>query len=170
METCRYKNWAIKKKNLISEEDKILWELFTKNLSKSIKSNDKKTFLKNEIYEDNSKETLELKFGQGIALSKKKIKDFNKGNIFIENKLDLHGFNLDEARNLLENFINQSIKNKNRVILVITGKGKEGEGTIKNNILSWLNSKDLRNKILAVNYASRKHGGTGAIYILLRKF
>ena len=36
--------------------------------------------------------------------------------------------------------------------------------------LSWLNSKDLRNKILAVNYASRKHGGTGAIYILLRKF
>ncbi len=159
-----------KKKNLISEEDKILWELFTKNLSKSIKSNDKKTFLKNEIYEDNSKETLELKFGQGIALSKKKIKDFNKGNIFIENKLDLHGFNLDEARNLLENFINQSIKNKNRVILVITGKGKEGEGTIKNNILSWLNSKDLRNKILAVNYASRKHGGTGAIYILLRKF
>ena len=159
-----------KKKNLISEEDKILWELFTKNLSKSIKSNDKKTFLKNEIYEDNSKETLELKFGQGIALSKKKIKDFNKGNIFIENKLDLHGFNLDEARNLLENFINQSIKNKNRVILVITGKGKEGEGTIKNNILSWLNSKDLRNKILAVNYAWRKHGGTGAIYILLRKF
>ena len=159
-----------KKKNLISEEDKILWELFTKNLSKSIKSNDKKTFLKNEIYEDNSKETLELKFGQGIALSKKKIKDFNKGNIFIENKLDLHGFNLDEARNLLENFINQSIKNKNRVILVITGKGKEGEGTIKNNILSWLNSKDLRNKILAVNYASRKHGGTSAIYILLRKF
>ena len=159
-----------KKKNLISEEDKILWELFTKNLSKSIKSNDKKTFLKNEIYEDNSKETLELKFGQGKALSKKKIKDFNKGNIFIENKLDLHGFNLDEARNLLENFINQSIKNKNRVILVITGKGKEGEGTIKNNILSWLNSKDLRNKILAVNYASRKHGGTGAIYILIRKF
>ena len=159
-----------KKKNLISEEDKILWELFTKNLSKSIKSNDKKTFLKNEIYEDNNKETHELKFGQGIALSKKKIKDFNKGNIFIENKLDLHGFNLDEARNLLENFINQSIKNKNRVILVITGKGKEGEDTIKNNILSWLNSKDLRNKILAVNYASRKHGGTGAIYILFRKF
>ena len=76
--------------------------------------------------------TDELKLGQRTALSKKNINDFSKGNVFIENKLDLHGFNLVEAKNLLENFINQSVKNNKRLILVITGKGKEGEGIIKN--------------------------------------
>ena len=147
-----------------------MWELFTKNLNKSSKSNKKKIILKNKNFKNNIKDLDELKLGQRTALSKKNIKDFSKGNVFIENKLDLHGFNLVEAKNLLENFINQSVKNNKRLILVITGKGKEGEGIIKNNIISWLNRKDLRNKILAVNYASKKHGGCGAIYILLRKF
>ena len=158
-----------KKKTFLSEEDKILWELFTRNLNKSSKSDKKKTISKNKNFKNNIKELNELKLGQGIALSKKNIKDFSKGNVFIENKLDLHGFNLVEAKNLLENFIKQSMKNNKRLILVITGKGKEGEGIIKNNIISWLNTKDLRNKILAVNYASKKHGGSGAIYVLLRK-
>ena len=170
METYRYKSWIIKKKTFLSEEDKILWELFTGNLNKSSKSNKKKIILKNKNFKNNIKDLDELKLGQRTALSKKNIKDFSKGNVFIENKLDLHGFNLVEAKNLLENFINQSVKNNKRLILVITGKGKEGEGVIKNNIISWLNTKDLRNKILAANYASKKHGGSGAIYILLRKF
>ena len=84
--------------------------------------------------------------------------------------MDLHGFNEVEAKNLLDDFINQSVESDKRLVLVVTGKGQKGEGVIKNNIVSWLNTKDLRNKILAVNYASKKHGGSGAIYILLRKF
>ena len=147
-----------------------MWELFTKNLNKSSKNDKKKTISKNKKFKNNTKELYELKLSQGIALSKKNIRDFSKGNVFIENKLDLHGFNLVEAKNLLEDFINQSVENGKRLILVITGKGKVGEGIIKNNIISWLNTKDFRNKILAVNYASKKHGGSGAIYIFLRKF
>ena len=147
-----------------------MWELFTKNLNKSSKSNKKKTISKNKKFKNNTKELHKLKLGQGIALSKKNIRNFSKGNVFIENKLDLHGYNLVEAKNLLENFINQSVENGKRLILVITGKGKVGEGIIKNNIISWLNTKDFRNKILAVNYAPKKHGGSGAIYIFLRKF
>ena len=147
-----------------------MWELFSKNLNKSLRSNKNKIISKNKKFENNTKELHELKLSQRLALSKKNIRDFSKGNVFIENKLDLHGYNLVEAKNLLENFINQSVENGKRLILVITGKGKEGEGIIKNNIVSWLNAKDLRNKILAVNYASKKHGGSGAIYIFLRKF
>jgi len=147
-----------------------LWELFTKNLNKFSKSNKNKIIFKSKKIKNNTKELPKLKLGEMSVLSKKNIRDFNKGNVFIEKKLDLHGFNLVEAKNLLEDFINQSVENGKRLILVITGKGKEGEGVIKNNIISWLNTKDLRNKILAANYASKKHGGSGAIYILLRKF
>jgi len=147
-----------------------LWELFTKNLNKFSKSNKNKIIFKSKKIKNNTKELPKLKLGEMSILSKKNIRDFNKGNVFIENKLDLHGFNQVDAKNLLEDFINQSIENGKRLILIITGKGKEGEGVIKNNIISWLNNKSLRNKILAVNHASKKHGGSGAIYILLRKF
>ena len=147
-----------------------MWELFTKNLNKFSKSNKNKIIFKSKKIKNNTKELPNLKLGEMSVLSKKNIRDFNKGNVFIENKLDLHGFNQEDAKNLLEDFINQSIENGKRLILIITGKGKEGEGVIKNNIISWLNNKSLRNKILAVNHASKKHGGSGAIYILLRKF
>ena len=147
-----------------------MWELFTKNLNKFSKSNKNKIIFKSKKIKNNTKELPKLKFGEMSVLSKKNIRDFNKGNVFIEKKLDLHGFNQVDAKNLLEDFINQSIENGKRLILIITGKGKEGEGVIKNNIISWLNNKSLRNKILAVNHASKKHGGSGAIYILLRKF
>ena len=147
-----------------------MWELFTKNLNKFSKSNKNKIIFKSKKIKNNSKALPKLKLGEMSVLSKKNIRDFNKGNVFIENKLDLHGFNQEDAENLLEDFINQSIENGKRLILIITGKGKEGEGVIKNNIISWLNNKSLRNKILAVNHASKKHGGSGAIYILLRKF
>ena len=147
-----------------------MWELFTKNLNKFSNSNKNKIIFKSKKIKNNTKELPNLKLGEMSVLSKKNIRDFNKGNVFIENKLDLHGFNQEDAKNLLEDFINQSIENGKRLILIITGKGKEGEGVIKNNIISWLNNKSLRNKILAVNHASKKHGGSGAIYILLRKF
>ena len=147
-----------------------MWDLFTKNLNKFSKSNKNKIIFKSKKIKNNTKELPNLKLGEMSVLSKKNIRDFNKGNVFIENKLDLHGFNQEDAKNLLEDFINQSIENGKRLILIITGKGKEGEGVIKNNIISWLNNKSLRNKILAVNHASKKHGGSGAIYILLRKF
>ena len=147
-----------------------MWELFTKNLNKFSKSNKNKIIFKSKKIKNNTKELPKLKLGEMSVLSKKNIRDFNKGNVFIEKKLDLHGFNQEDAKNLLEDFINQSIENGKRLILIITGKGKEGEGVIKNNIISWLNNKSLRNKILAVNHASKKHGGSGAIYILLRKF
>ena len=90
--------------------------------------------------------------------------------MFIENRLDLHGSTELEAKSLLQKFIDQSVKNGERLVLVVTGKGQKGEGIIKNNIVSWLNTKELRNKILAVNHASNKHGGSGAVYILFRKF
>ena len=147
-----------------------MWDLFTKNLNKFSNSNKNKIIFKSKKIKNNTKELPNLKLGEMSVLSKKNIRDFNKGNVFIENKLDLHGFNQEDAKNLLEDFINQSIENGKRLILIITGKGKEGEGVIKNNIISWLNNKSLRNKILAVNHASKKHGGSGAIYILLRKF
>ena len=71
-----------------------MWELFTKNLNKFSKSNKNKIIFKSKKIKNNTKELPKLKLGEMSVLSKKNIRDFNKGNVFIEKKLDLHGFNL----------------------------------------------------------------------------
>tara|TARA_B100001750_G_scaffold77682_1_gene61604 strand:+ start:570 stop:698 length:129 start_codon:yes stop_codon:yes gene_type:complete len=40
---------------------------------------------------------------------------------------------------------------------------------IKNNISKWFNEQNLRSKILAYDYAAKKDGGTGAVYVYLKK-
>ena len=148
----------------------VLWDLFTKNLDKNIKYN-KLTNCKKRIFIE-EKKISQLSFGQTTGLgSKKKLRKIKKGNLLIEKKLDLHGFTQKEAKKELGIFLNDCISQNKRLVLVITGKGHvEKGGVIKNNISKWLNEKNTRTKILGFDYASPRHGGTGAIYIFLKKF
>ena len=147
-----------------------MWDIFTESLKKSTKKEKIIKDIKINKSKKRSRQLNDLKLGQGVAISKKNYRNLSKGNVNIDDKLDLHGFRELEANNLLEEFINNSFENGKRLLLVITGKGQKGEGVIKKNIINWLNAKNIRNKILAVNHASNKHGGSGALYILLRKF
>ena len=145
-------------------------DIFTESLKKSTKKEKIIKDIKINKSKKRSRQLNDLKLGQGVAISKKNYRNLSKGNVNIDDKLDLHGYRELEANNLLEEFINNSFENGKRLLLVITGKGQKGEGVIKKNIINWLNAKNIRNKILAVNHASNKHGGSGALYILLRKF
>ncbi len=147
-----------------------MWDIFTESLKKSTKKEKIIKDIKINKSKKRSRQLNDLKLGQGVAISKKNYRNLSKGNVNIDDKLDLHGYRELEANNLLEEFINNSFENGKRLLLVITGKGQKGEGVIKKNIINWLNAKNIRNKILAVNHASNKHGGSGALYILLRKF
>ena len=147
-----------------------MWDIFTESLKKSSKKEKIIKDIKINKSKKRSRQLNDLKLGQGVAISKKNYRNLSKGNVNIDDKLDLHGYRELEANNLLEEFINNSFENGKRLLLVITGKGQKGEGVIKKNIINWLNAKNIRNKILAVNHASNKHGGSGALYILLRKF
>ena len=147
-----------------------MWDIFTESLKKSTKKEKIIKDIKINKSKKRSRQLNDLKLGQGVAISNKNYRNLSKGNVNIDDKLDLHGYRELEANNLLEEFINNSFENGKRLLLVITGKGQKGEGVIKKNIINWLNAKNIRNKILAVNHASNKHGGSGALYILLRKF
>ncbi len=60
-------------------------------------------------------------------------------------------------------------------MLVITGKGGLGggaggeAGVLRRAVPAWLNQPGNREKVLAFSYAQPKHGGNGALYILLRR-
>ncbi|AEI89371.1 MAG: DNA-nicking endonuclease, Smr domain [Candidatus Midichloria mitochondrii] len=96
------------------------------------------------------------------------VKDIKRGRYPMDAKLDLHGYNLENALRELEQFIIASWQSKFRLVVVITGKGSGG-GSIKDMIITWLNYKNIRSYILRVGTASPKHGGTGAFYVLLKR-
>lgn len=92
-----------------------------------------------------------------------------KGASEIEGKIDLHGNTLNEAHKRLTSFIRRSYGSGKRYLLVITGKGRNGGGAIRNEFRLWLETEEMRKFIFSVSEAELRHGGTGAFYVILRK-
>lgn len=89
----------------------------------------------------------------------------------IDGRLDLHGMSQAEAHDALTGFVLASHRMGRRAVLVITGKGLYGErsGVLKSAVPRWLNEAPLRDRILAFQPAQPKDGGSGALYVLLKR-
>jgi len=89
----------------------------------------------------------------------------------IEARLDLHGMTQAEAHRELIGFVVASHEVGRRCVLIITGRGlgPDGPGVLKNAVPRWLEEAGLRRRILAVAGAQPRHGGAGALYLLLRR-
>lgn len=94
---------------------------------------------------------------------------FRKGKMPIEATLDLHGMTQAQAQPALSRFIKESYSQGFRCLLVITGKGQDGQGVLRQLLPEWLLSPIYENAILKFVQARPQHGGTGAFYILLRR-
>lgn len=91
--------------------------------------------------------------------------------------LDLHGHSLDAAHARLDRGLAQAKAMGARLVLVITGKPRpvdpadraHSRGAIRAKILDWLAIGPHGSDIAAVRGAHRRHGGAGALYIVLRR-
>ena len=92
-----------------------------------------------------------------------------RGRYPVEARLDLHGMTQQEAHRALSGFVAGSRALGRRVVLVITGHGRSSGGILKSAVPRWLNEPDLRRHLLAMTRAQPRDGGTGALYLLLRK-
>ena len=94
-----------------------------------------------------------------------------RGRLAIEARLDLHGSFQDDAHRALNEFIVRSAASGRRVVLVITGKGRvsEGGGVLRRNVPHWLRLAPCAPHVLAVVPAQPQHGGSGALYVMLRR-
>jgi DNA-nicking Smr family endonuclease len=102
------------------------------------------------------------------SLERKREKSLRQGEIEIDARLDLHGMTQVEAFAALAAFMHKQTKSGKRHLLIITGKGRGGDGVLRNNLQGWLSHLPEAGSILALRPASRKHGGDGAFYIILR--
>jgi DNA-nicking Smr family endonuclease len=87
----------------------------------------------------------------------------------IEACLDLHGMTQAEAHRALGDFVRAARAAGRRSLLVITGRGTDRPGTLRRSVPRWLDEGELRRQILAVAAAQPRHGGVGALYVLLRR-
>ena len=95
-----------------------------------------------------------------------------RGLVQPDRSLDLHGHNLSTAWALLDRKLGEAVADGARVLLLITGKppsDKSGRGAIRAAVGDWLASSPYAGDIAAVRNASPRHGGAGALYIVLRR-
>ena len=111
----------------------------------------------------------ELLFFARTGLQQRTIKQLKRGDMRIEARLDLHGETINEAGVLLTQFIEQAQAEGCRCVIVIHGKGHrsdEGKPVLKTQVNHWLREYP---SVLAFSSAQPKHGGAGAVYVLLKK-
>nr|WP_245228774.1 Smr/MutS family protein [Pontixanthobacter sp. CEM42] len=104
-------------------------------------------------------------------------KKLKAGSIAPDYTLDLHDHFVDAAYERLDRGMRQAKAMDARLVLVITGRPRPVEaadrankrGVIRAKILDWLAAGDHADSIAAVRKAHRKHGGEGALYIVLRR-
>lgn len=102
------------------------------------------------------------------SINEKIFKALRAGKISIDEEIDLHGMIVDEAHQNLQIFLRESQQNGFRCVRIVHGKGhKAGDRPIlKNKVNNWL--RQLR-CVLAFCSATPRDGGTGAVYVLLRR-
>ncbi len=100
------------------------------------------------------------------GLQHKVLRKIRAGQYNIEARLDLHGMLVEEAREALGRFIIQCRREGIRNVLIIHGKGRAHHDPIlKNKLNHWLRQT---NDVLAFCSTRSNHGGTGALYVLLK--
>lgn len=93
-----------------------------------------------------------------------------------DSSLDLHGHTLSSAHGLLDQALERAIARGDRVLLLVTGKPPRPDserpharGAIRAAVADWLAASRHADRIAAVRNAHPRHGGAGALYIVLRR-
>ena len=99
------------------------------------------------------------------------------GEIAPDFTLDLHGHNLDSAHARLMDGMAQARAMGARVVLLIAGRPRPVDpadrghkrGAIRAKLLDWLAASEHGDAIAAIRKAHQRHGGSGALYLVLRR-
>jgi len=108
---------------------------------------------------------------QGI--DSRTLRKLKAGSLSIQAHLDLHGLNTIQARMRLLNFMREQYISSKKCVLLIPGRGKNsplGAAVLRNEVQTWLTREPLKRIVLAFCSAQPRHGGTGALYVLLRNY
>ncbi len=176
-------------------EDRLIWSAYVEQENINHLQNDDFANFEDLLASENSQDAViksapvQKTFGinkkqvnksvQSFEIDRRTEEKLRKGKMPIEARCDLHGLNQIEAHDLLKKFIHTAVSKGCRCVLVITGKGKSRistkaviepeQGILKQKVPQWLHNADIRYYILKSYSAQPKHGGSGALYVYLRR-
>lgn len=100
----------------------------------------------------------------------------SRGQVAPDSTVDLHGHTLSSAHAALDHGLGQAIARGDRVLLLVTGRPPRPEserpharGAIRAAVHDWLAASRHGDAIAAVRSAHPRHGGAGALYLILRR-
>jgi len=128
-------------------------------------------FVEGEVPFDFS-DTEEYIQGAVRGLDPRLVHRLRSGNFAVEGHLDLHGLDRHEAKQALRDFIEQSRRAGKRCLLVVHGRGlgsKDGVPVLRERMKEWLSRGGIGRQVLAFTSARPPDGGTGAVYVLVRR-
>lgn len=116
----------------------------------------------------------------GAGLDKRTAGRLKRGKRNPEARLDLHGMTAATAHSTLARFLHRARSEGKRCVLVITGKGgrkpaedapymPERIGVLRYAVPEWLTTPPLAPLVVGVYPAHQSHGGSGALYVYLKK-
>jgi DNA-nicking Smr family endonuclease len=117
-------------------------------------------------------ETREYLEGHVVGLDPRLLRRLRRGDYSWQAHLDLHGMTAAEARDALEAFVTTSVRDGHRCLLVVHGRGlnsKDQTPVLKERMKTWLARGRIARHVLAFATARPCDGGTGALYVLLRR-
>ena len=111
----------------------------------------------------------DFRLGETSGIDRTSARRMQRGQAPIEDRLDLHGLSQEQAQKKVKAFISSAVQKNFRHVLIITGKGRDGHGILREKVPEWLKDAPLCYHLNAISYAQPKDGGTGALYIRLKR-
>ena len=111
----------------------------------------------------------DFRLGETSGIDRTSARRMQRGQIHIEDRLDLHGLSQEQAQKEVKAFIGSAVQKNLRLVLIITGKGRDGHGILREKVPEWLKDVPLCYHLNAISYAQPKDGGKGALYIRLKR-
>jgi len=179
----------------LSKEDLALWNRFKRNiepLPKKVRgpaldidrkpnfSENDQPSSENSVADKSRHKNLKQNL-KPSQLDRKRIRQIRSGRMALQARLDLHGMRQDQAYNSLRNFLQRCQSDGLKTVLVITGKGRtdsdlerdfiddRDRGVLRRVVPEWLAQPEFSELILGHSVAGESHGGSGALYIKIRR-
>lgn len=105
----------------------------------------------------------------GNGVQDGQLRKLKAGQIAFDGSIDLHGMTVEKARSLLWDFLAEATQLEVRCVRVTHGKAVRKDGRkpiLKSHVNTWLRQHP---KVLAFSSCLPRHGGTGSVYVLLKR-
>ncbi len=96
------------------------------------------------------------------GVSRQTLRKMRRGHWVVQDELDLHGLNRQQALSLTAEFLGKATQRRLRCVRIVHGKGL---GVLKGKLRKWL---PMKNEVLAFTQAPAVQGGSGALLVLLK--